>query len=316
MERKLERISRNLTLPPESRTRIRSRLASWGPEQEEQNMKKVRWKTRIPLIAAAAVIAMALALTATAAVTGVLFRNDKIVASRADIPIPSATGGGPSEVGILGPGGDSPYSLEEMTQSSRFKSDDWDIGEAIGGGIVPEYTKWDAVEVLSRDPALRSRRVTREDGAEKMEYTAEDPIDLLTTLTGRVTLDLSWVDSSYDYVPDANMAFVVKDSEGHYVSETFSGLYSKKDSSGYVEVTFDNTAQADCFGRSYIVDGSYETAYYYTSADGYEFLIQLHEGWVWATCRTSHTSFALHGAYLTQDEVEDILDHLSLSIEG
>lgn len=316
MERKLERISRSLTLPTQSRARIRSRLASWGPEQEEQNMKQVRWKTRIPFIAAAAVIAMALALTATAAVTGVLFRNDKIVASRADIPIPPDTGGGPNEVGILGPGGDSPYSLEEMTQSSRFKSDDWDIGEAIGGGIVPDYTKWDAVEVLSRDPALRSRRVTREDGAEKMEYTAEDPASLLTTLTGRVTLDLSWVDSRYDYVPDANMAFVVKDSEGHYVSETFSGLYAKKDSSGYVEVTFDNTAQADCFGQSYIMDGSYETAYYYTSADGYEFLVMLNDGWVWATCRTSYTSFALHGAYLTQSEVEDILDHLSLSIQA
>ena len=44
-----------------------------------------------------------------------------------------------------------------------------------------------------RDPSLRSCRVTREDGAEKMEYTAENPANLLETLTGRVTLDLSLV---------------------------------------------------------------------------------------------------------------------------
>ena len=42
----------------------------------------------------------------------------------------------------------------------------------------------------------------------------------------------------------------------------------------------------------------------------------LHEGWVWAECRTSHADVSLNGAYLTQDEVEDILDNLSLHIEG
>lgn len=315
MERDLKRVSQSLTLPPESRERIRSRLASWGPEQEDKTMKKVRLKARIPLIAAV-VAATVLGLTAAAVTVARVFRNDVIISSRADIPAPSDSDGAPAAVGIQGPGGDSPYSLEEMTGFSRFKSDDWDVGETIGGGIVPEYTRWDAVEVLSRDPTLRSRRVTREDGAEKMEYTAEDPIALLGTLTGRVTLDLSWVDSRYDYVPDANMAFVVKDAQGSYVSETFNGLYAKRDGNGYVEVTFDNTAQADCFGRSYILDGSYETAYYYTSADGYEFLVMLHEGWVWAECRTSHADVSLNGAYLTQDEVEDILDNLSLHIEG
>lgn len=311
MERELKTISQHLTLPPESREHIRAQLASHTDRQEAVSMKKRR--IRVPVLAAAVLMALALGLTATAAVAGRLFRNDKIVGSRADVPAPSDSGEAPAAVGIIGPGGDSPYSLDEITQSSRFKSDDWDVGEAIGGGIVPEYTKWDAVEVLSRDPALRSRRVTREDGAEKMEYTSENPESLLDTLTGRVTLDLSWMDSHYDYVPNANMSFVVTDKQGDFVSETFSALYAKKDGSGgYARVRFDNIAQADYFDQNYIIDGSYETACYYTSADGCEFLVMLHEGWVWAECKTSHTSIKLHGAYLTQAEVEDILDHLCL----
>lgn len=313
MERNLKKLSKALTLPPESRERIRAQLAS-HPNRQEAVMKKRR--LRVPVIAAAVLMALALGLTATAAVTGRLFRNDRIVGSRADIPAPSDSDDAPAAVGIIGPGGDSPYSLDEITQSSRFKSDDWDVGEAIDGGLVSEYTRWDAVEVLSRDPALRSRRVTREDGAEKMEYTAENPVNLLESLTGRVTFDLSWMDSHYDYVPDANRTFVVTDKQGNYVSETFSALYAKKDGSGYARVGFDNIAQADYFTQNYIIDGSYETAYYYTSADGCEFLVMMHEGWVWAECRTSHTNIKLHGAYLTQDEVEDILDHLCLNFEG
>ena len=66
----------------------------------------------------------------------------------------------------------------------------------------------------------------------------------------------------------------------------------------------------------YIIDGSYETAYYYTTSDGFEFLIRLHNGRVWANCNTSHTYVSLYGAYLSRDEVEDILDNLSLSIEA
>lgn len=313
MERNWKNISEHLALPPESRERIRAQLASHPDKQEAITMKKRR--IRVPVFAAAVVATMGLVLTAAAAVGG-LFRNDKIVASKADIPAFSGSGDAPAAIGILGPGGDSPYSLDEITQSKRFKSDDWDVGEAIGGGIVPEYTNWDAAEVLSRDPALRSRRVTRADGAEKMEYTAKNPAGLLETLTDRVSFDLSWMDSHYDYVPDANMTFIVTDKQGNYVSETFSALYAKKDGSGYAVVNFDNTAQADCFSQNYIIDGSYDTSYYYTSTDGCEFLVMLHEGWVWAECRTSHTSIKLNGAYLTQDEVEGILDNLCLTLEG
>lgn len=316
MEQSFKRISDELKLPQESRERIRSQLASYQKQSEDIPMKKSTLKSRVPLIAVAVVIMMALTLTAGAAVVVHLFRNDIIVSSRDDIPIPSSENGAPGAVAIGGPGGNPPSTLEEMIKSNRFKSDDWDAGEHINGGVVSEYHRWDSVEVLSSDPALRSRRIGREDGAEKMEYTAENPASLLDTLTGRVTFDLEWMDEHYDYVPDANLSFVVSDAKGGYVSEVFDALYAKKDGSGYVDFSIENIAQADYFGQTYVIDGSYETAYYYTSVDGHEFLIKMDNGNVWAHCRTSHANVSLHGAYLTAEEVEELLDNLSLSIDG
>lgn len=313
MERNFKRISDGLKLPQESRERIRSQLASYQKQSEDIPMKKSTLKSRVPLIAVAVVMMMALTLTATATVVH-LFRNDIIVSSVDDIPAPSNENGAPSAVAIGGPGGNPPSTLEETIKSNRFKSDDWDVGESINGGVVSEYHRWDSVEVLSSDPVLRSRRIGREDGAKKMEYTAENPENLLDTLTGRVEFDLRWLNEHYDYVPDANFSFVVSDAGGSYVSEFFDALYAKKDDSGYVKVEIHNVAQTDYFAQSYVIDGNYETAYNYTSDDGHEFLIEMDNGNVWAKCRTDHATVSLYGAYLTTDEVEDILDNLSLTI--
>ena len=272
-------------------------------------------KSRVPLVVAAVVMAMALTLTAVATVVR-LFRNDIIVSSVNDIPAFSNApeNDAPGAVAIGGPNGTPPIPLNEIIENDQFKSDDWDKGANINGGVVSEYHKWDSVKVLSNDSTLRSRQISREDGAEKMEYTAENPANLVNTLTGRVTFDLEWVGKHYNYVPDANLSFVVTDANGNYVSEYFSALYAKGDSSGYVDVEIYNVAQADYFAQTYVIDGSFETAYYYTSADGHEFLIEMNTGNVWVECRTSHASINLYGAYLTADEVEDILDNLSLTI--
>ena len=314
MERNFKRISDQLKLPRESRERIRSQLASHQAEQEVIPMKKVNLKRRVPLVAAVIVLAMALTITASAAVAH-LFRNDIIVPSKDDIAAFSdASSGTDATVAVVAPNGTPPFPLEEIINSARLKSDDWEVGEWINDGLPLEYSRWDFAEVLSNDPALRSRRVSREDGSKKMEYTAENPANLLDTLTGRVTLDLSWMDSQYDYVPDANLSYVVTDADGNYVGETFNALYAKPDGSGYVSIELYNVAPADYFGQNYIIDGSYETAYYYTTPDGYEFIIEMNTGNVWAECRTGHAAVSLYGAYLTSEEVESILDNLSLSI--
>lgn len=315
MERNFKRISDELKLPRESRDRIRSYLASYQKQSEIIPIKRTL-KFRVPLIIAAVVLAMALTFTAAAAAVR-LFQNDIIVPSVDDIPSMSDASSSknvPGAVAVGAPNGTPPATLEEMTQSERFKSDDWTTGNMIHGGVISEYHQWDSMEVLSNDPALRIRRVDRADGAEKMEYTAEDPINLVDTLTGRITFDLSWMDDQYNYVPDANMAFTVKDADEGYVSEMFSALYAKSDGSGYIRVEIYNVAQPDYFAQTYIVDGSYETAYYYTASNGYEFLVTMDNGNVWAECNMSHVNISLYGAYLSTDEVEDILDNLSLTI--
>ena len=315
MERNFKRITDELKLPQESRERIRSQLSSYQKQSETIPMKKTNLNSHVPLIAVAVVMMMVLTVTACSTVVH-LFRNDMIVPSRENIPVPSSENGAPGVVAVDGPGGNLPSTMEEMIKSNRFKSDDWDAGERINGGVVSEYYHWDSVEILSSDPTLRSRRISRKDGAEKMEYTAENPANLLDTLTGRVTFDLEWMDEHYDYVPDANVSFVVSDAKGNYVSENFDALYAKKDGSGYVDFTMENIGQADYFGQSYVVDGSYETTYYYTSVDGHEFLIEMDNGNVWVQCRTSHANISLYGSNLTTDEVEDILDNLFLTIKG
>ncbi len=306
MERSFNRIPKTLKMPEESRERIRAQLASYAANQEVIHMRKTNLKKFIPLTAAAIAI---LSLTLAAAVIAPQFRNDIIVNSVDDIPDSAGTNA-PGMIGIASPSGNPPPTLEEITESGRFKSDGWLSKETING-----FGTRDDMEVLDNDAPVRSRRVSRTDGAVKVEYTAENPIDLAETLTGRVSFDLSWMDGHYDYVPDANFSYVITDPEGNYAGEVFQALYAKRDKSGYIRVELDYTAEKEPLSPSYIVDGSYETAYYYTTPEGYEFLIQLHKGHVWVRCRTEYTGVGLSGAYLTRDEVEDILDNLSLSIQ-
>lgn len=309
MDQDLKRIASGLKLPQESRERIRAQIASCQDQKEDIPVKKVLLKTRVPLIAAAVI--MALTLTAGAVVQ--FFHNDIIVGSWEDIPDPGKSGS-PSAFTVTTPGGGPPSALEKITESKRFKSDGWSSKETIGGGgLVYGYNQWDDFELLDNDPALRSRRVTRADGAEKMEYTAENPASLVDTLTGRVTCDLSWMGEHYDYVPDANFSYVVTDPEGGYVCELFSALYVSFGGSGYVNIMLSNTVTSSNDTPTYVID---ETAYYYTSPGGYEFLITMNNGGFHASCKTSRADASLFGAYLTQSEIEDILDNLQLSIEG
>jgi len=308
MRQHFENITESLKLPQESRERIRTQLVSYQAQKEVISMKKANRKIRASLVAAVVVMSM-LAITAAAAVT-YLFRNDIIVADVNDIPM-STDNNSPGVIGVHTPNNTPPATLEEMIESDSFKSADWANGKMIDGGVIPEYSRWDFAEVLSNDPSLRIRRVGRADGAEKMEYTAENPTGLVDTLTGRFKFDLSWISGQYDYVPDANYSFVVTSKDGDYVSEMFSALYSKEDNSGYIRVEIYNVAQADYFAQSYVIEGDYETAYTYTTADGLEFLIKMHNGNAWADCRMSNAKISLYGAYLTSEEIEGILDNLS-----
>ena len=56
------------------------------------------------------------------------------------------------------------------------------------------------------------------------------------------------------------------------------------------------------------MDGSFEEAYYYTTASGCEFLITADGDTVWADCTTAKTSVSLYGAYLTTADIEQIAE--------
>lgn len=152
-----------------------------------------------------------------------------------------------------------------------------------------------------------------EDAAEKMQYMAEDPATLLPELTGRIQFDLTWLSGHYDALPRDNQAYVIRDADGAFVSEFFWARYGAKDGKGWIalEAVYDGTHN---WGASYIVDGIYEEAYYYTTQNGYEFLITADSGTVWANCTTDHASVSLYGAYLTTQDMEQIVEYMAVSM--
>lgn len=271
-------------------------------------------KKHLPRLAVAAIIiAAALTLTAAAAAVVHRFRNDIIVSSVSELPAP--TEDTPAAVAEPASGRKAPKTLEErLADGPRFTMDEWRNGEKIDGTISHLYTGWDHSELISDDPALCIRRITRtEDGAEKMQYMAADPANLLPVLTGKIRFDLTWLAEHYSVVIPDDQAFIIRDADGNLANEFFWASYGANDGKGWVrlEIMYDSTWN---LSPAYIVDGSFEEAYYYTTASGCEFLITADSDTVWASCTTAKTNVSLYGAYLTTAEVEQIVEHLALSI--
>ena len=163
MEENFRRIADAVRLPEDSRARIRAQIASRAEEQEASMQNKP--KKHLPRLAVAAIIiAAALTLTAAAAAVVHRFRNDIIVSSVSELPAP--TEDTPTAVAEPASGRKAPKTLEErLADGPRFTMDEWRNGEKIGGttsristpaGIIPE--------LISSDPALCIRRITRTDG--------------------------------------------------------------------------------------------------------------------------------------------------------
>ena len=312
MEQNFKRIADSVRLPEGSRARIRAQIASWAEEQEASMQNKP--KKHLPRLAVAAIIiAAALTLTAAAAAVVHRFRNDIIVSSVSELPAP--TEDTPAAVAEPASGRKAPKTLEErLADGPRFTMDEWRNGEKIDGTISHLYTGWDHSELISDDPALCIRRITRtEDGAEKMQYMAADPANLLPVLTGKIRFDLTWLAEHYSVVIPDDQAFIIRDADGNLANEFFWASYGANDGKGWVrlEIMYDSTWN---LSPAYIVDGSFEEAYYYTTASGCEFLISADSDTVWASCTTAKTNVSLYGAYLTTAEVEQIVEHLALSI--
>ena len=313
MEQSFKRIADSVCLSESSRTRIRAQIAFRAEEQEasmQNNSKK-----HLPRLAVAAIIiAAALTLTAAAAAVVHRFRNDIIVTSVNELPEP--TEDTPMAVAVVTDSQSAAQTLEDvLAEGPYITAEEWKSGEKIGGTTSVQYGGWDTAELISSDPALSVRRITREaDGAEKMQYMAENPANLLPMLSGMVRFDLAWLAEHYSVVIPDDQAYIIRDEDGAFVSEYFSAAYGANDGKGWVSLDMDYDTTRKGLGPSYIVNGTLDQAYYYTTQDGYEFLITASHDEVWASCYTVHATVSLYNAYLTTAEVEQIVEHLALSI--
>lgn len=313
MEENFKRIADTVRLPEGSRARIRAQIASRAEEQEASMQNKP--KKHLPRLAVAAIIiAAALTLTAAAAAVVHRFRNDIIVSSVSELPAP--TEDTPTAVAVVTDSQSAAQTLDEiLAEGPYITAEEWESGEKIGGTTSAQYGGWDTAELISGDPALSVRRITREtDGAEKMQYMAEDPANLLPVLTGKIRFDLTWLAEHYSVVIPDDQAYIIRDEDGAFVSEYFSAAYGANDGKGWVSLDMDYDTTRKGLGPSYIVNGTFDQAYYYTTQDGYEFLITASHDKVWASCYTDHAAVSLYGAYLTTSDLEQIVEHLALSI--
>ena len=313
MEENFRRIADTVRLPEGSRARIRAQIASRAEEQEASMQNKP--KKHLPRLAVAAIIiAAALTLTAAAAAVVHRFRNDIIVSSVSELPAP--TEDTPTAVAVVTDSQSAAQTLDEiLAEGPYITAEEWETGEKIGGTTSAQYGGWDTAELISSDPVLSVRRITREtDGAEKMQYVAEDPADLLPVLTGKIRFDLTWLAEHYSVVIPDDQAYIIRDEDGAFVSEYFSAAYGANDGKGWVSLDMDYDTTRKGLGPSYIVNGTFDQAYYYTTQDGYEFLITASRDKVWASCYTDHAAVSLYGAYLTTSDLEQIVEHLALSI--
>ena len=313
MEENFKRIADAVRLPEGSRARIRAQIASRAEEQEASMQNKP--KKHLPRLAVAAIIiAAALTLTAAAAAVVHRFRNDIIVSSVSELP--ASTEDTPTAVAVVTDSQSAAQTLDEiLAEGPYITAEEWESGEKIGGTTSAQYGGWDTAELISSDPALSVRRITREtDGAEKMQYMAENPANLLPMLSGMVRFDLAWLAEHYSVVIPDDQAYIIRDEDGAFVSEYFSAAYGANDGKGWVSLDMDYDTTRKGLGPSYIVNGTFDQAYYYTTQDGYEFLITASRDKVWASCYTDHAAVSLYGADRTTSDLEQIVEHLALSI--
>lgn len=303
MEQNFKRIADSVRLPEGSRAHIRAQIASHREKQEASIMKTKKY---LPRLAVALIVAAASLAIAAAAGASQVFQKTTIVTDKSEIPVMDATIRGPSGDGI-------PNALEERAAGLRYSDEEW--ATVIDDGGMPDtFIDLTRMEVISTDPALRIRRITQPGGAEKMQYTAADPVDLLPMLSGKLSFDLSWMRENYAAAEGANQLYLVYDAADSYLNEYFTALYGTQGGNGYVQFLFNYDMQMPETDPRYIVADSYDEAYSYTTSNGSDFLICAYNETVWATCETAHAYVSLYCARLTTTDVEQIVEHLALSI--
>ncbi len=255
------------------------------------------------------VAAVLILCSATAVMAGSgTFRNPSIVKDRDEIKEIESSKGESAGYAVSGPNSRTPHTLEEMTESCRFKSSGWSSNETIGGSVWNHYN-WIDMEVIDNEGDLKERNVYSDKKDIKKEYTAENPLLLQEFMKGETYIDLAKLNELYNYVPDANVLYYVEDKKGNYVELCFDSLYADSEEKSYFSLVYWHHSEEDKDNfNEYIPESSYDEVYEYTNADGAEFIIQTYGGCVWATCNTEHSYIGLYGGYMQTDEIEEVLD--------
>lgn len=313
-DRELKRCVTGIEMPEEMRARILKTCQAEHVRTEKNTRPK---KTAGNLGKIAAIAAAVCLLSVTAFAVGIhLFYNPTIVEDRDDAFAQQADqagdSGAESGVGIISPGSGTPPTLEEVTESYTYKARGWTSEDTMGGAIRPGY-QWVSMEVAEADGPIRSRYVYGESGAVKTEYTAENPADLNAVESDNIHMDLSWVNENYSYIPNANFFYTIADEEGEYAGECFEALYATEDESAWFTLCYSrDPGSSNEDANTYLVKGDYDAVYSYTTSDGFEFVIQVYGDCSWAFCATKYSTISFFGGYMSQGEIENILDHLDL----
>lgn len=308
---KLSESVKKIKMSEESKKRIAQKCLEENQRRNEGLLSTVtrpKAGRKIFRVTAAAVLILCSA-TAVMAGSGI-FKNPSIVKDVDEIREIESEGeyGGYS---VSGPNSPTPHSLEEMTESRRFKSDGWTSKDTIGGSVWNRYY-WTDMEVIDNEGDLRERNIYSDKRDIKKEYTAENPLLLQEFMKGEAYIDLAELNELYNYVPDANVLYYVEDKRGNYEEFCFDSLYADSEGKSYFSLEYWHHEEADDDAISdYIPQSSYDVVYKYVNASGAEFIIQTYGDCVWATCDTEHSYICLYGGYMQTDEIEAVLDCIS-----
>ncbi len=283
------------------------------------------------LVIAAAVLVCVVGVSAATgqlqAVLSLPWQNDVVVSSAeeawsdwSDSARSEAENGKESaSFGISSPNGDPPCSLEEMVESRRGKSMHWNEWESARGSFGPSIDQWMDLEVTNDVGPVKSRTIRGLDHKSlfskeyiKYEYTARTPAELASVTSGLVVLDTDWMAEHYQIPEWANFFYQIYDSRNALSGEVCYVLYTTSDGR-YVDISY-AYAPGMNLSPSYRIGSNYDQVETYTSATGVEAVIAAKNGNLWVDAETPEFILSFHGGYLTVEEAEGILDHITVNV--
>ena len=278
----------------------------------EQAPSRPRRRFRARAVIAIAAAAALLTLSVSAAYVE-LFRNSEIVGGVEDIPEPSIRPGmTESSVSYTRPLPDygAPLSLDEGAENYREMYALFGTDEMLGGRVLSEPWTGSRVlcgsgDVLEREVYNASGYVKRDLFPARIELAADE-------LAPFLDIDFSALARLARPAEEANLICIKTDPDGALYEASLTAHYSAGEDGEWFRLGMCHLAQHEWADSSYVFEDDWDEAYYYTNASGLEFLITVLDSRIDAWCVTEHTSLSLMSYFMSTEELEAVLDCLSL----